>query len=99
MIIRGDGFEVIDLGIDVPSQKFVSTIAQHPDCFVGLSALLTTTLVNMKTSVSAIRETYPDIKILIGGAPVTEEFREKIGADFFSSNPQDAIEYLNQQVA
>ncbi len=99
MIIRGGGFEVIDLGIDVSSQKFLSNIDQHPGCFVGLSALLTTTMVNMEKSVSVIREAYPDIKILIGGAPVTEDFRAKIGADFYSPNPQNAVEYLNRLVA
>ena len=99
MIIRGGGFEVVDLGIDVSTQKFLSAIAEHPGCFVGLSALLTTTLVNMEKSVAAIREAYPDIKILIGGAPVNQAFKEKIGADFYSHNPHNAVEYLKSQVA
>ncbi|MFA7709960.1 MAG: corrinoid protein [Candidatus Neomarinimicrobiota bacterium] len=98
MIIRGGGFEVIDLGVDVSTQKFLSGIEQHRDCFVGLSALLTTTLPNMQKSVSAIRESYPELKIMIGGAPVTEDFRAQIGADFYSHNPQDAVEYLNRMV-
>ena len=64
MIIKGGGFEVIDLGVDVPTNKFLDAIAQNPGCFVGLSALLTTTKPNMENSVKAIRKTYPDTKIL-----------------------------------
>ena len=56
MIIKGGGFEVIDLGVDVPTNKFLDAIAQHPGCFVGLSALLTTTKINMENSVKAIRK-------------------------------------------
>ena len=95
MAIRGGGFEVIDLGVDVSSQKFIDAIAQHPDCFVGLSALLTTTMVNMEKSVKVIKESYPHIKVLVGGAPVTRDFSTRIGADFSSHNPQDVVEYLN----
>lgn len=99
MTIKGGGFEVIDLGVDVPTQKFLDAIAQHPGCFVGLSALLTTTMVHMENSVKAIKEAYPDIKVLVGGAPITEDFCTKIGADFYSPNPQGAVEYMNENVA
>jgi len=98
MIIKGGGFEVIDLGVDVPTNKFLDAIAQNPGCFVGLSALLTTTKPNMENSVKAIRKTYPDTKILIGGAPITQDFCTRIGADFYSPNPQGAVEYLNKSV-
>lgn len=97
MTVTGGGFEVIDLGVDVPSQKFLDAIAQHPNCFIGLSALLTTTMIHMENSVKAIKETYPDTKILVGGAPITEDFCVKIGADFYSPNPQGAVEYLKKQ--
>ena len=99
MIIKGGGFEVIDLGVDVPTNKFLDAIAQHPGCFVGLSALLTTTKPNMKNSVEAIKKTHPDTKILVGGAPITLEFCTSIGADFYSPNPQDAVAYLNKSVS
>ena len=99
MIIKGGGFEVIDLGVDVPTNKFLDAIAQHPGCFVGLSALLTTTKVNMEKSVEAIRKTYPDTKVLVGGAPITQDFCTRIGADFYSPNPQEAVEYLNRSVS
>ncbi|MFH0992155.1 MAG: cobalamin-dependent protein [bacterium] len=98
MIITGGGFEVIDLGVDVPTNKFLDALAKHPGCFIGLSALLTTTMRNMENSVIAIKKTYPDTKILIGGAPITQKFCTKIGADFFSPHAHEAVEYLNNVV-
>jgi len=99
MIMTGNGFEVIDLGVDVPTSKFLDALAQHPGCFVGLSALLTITMPNMEKSVRAIKEAYPDVKVLVGGAPITSDYCTRIGADFFSHNPHDAVEYLNSNVA
>lgn len=96
MIIRGGGYEVIDLGVDVSTAKFLDAMAQHPGCFVGLSALLTTTMSNMEKSVKAIKEKYPGTKVLVGGAPITQEFCKRIGADFYSHNPHEAVEFLNQ---
>ena len=96
MIVTGGGFEVIDLGVDVPTSKFLATLAQHPGCIVGLSALLTITMPNMEKSVRAIREAYPDMKIMVGGAPITQEFCTRIGADFTSHNPHESVEYLNR---
>jgi methanogenic corrinoid protein MtbC1 len=98
MTIKGGGFDVIDLGVDVPPQKFLNAIAQYPGCFVGLSALLTTTMINMEKSVKAIKDAYPETKVLVGGAPITEDFGKKIGADFYSPDPQGAVEYLNKCV-
>lgn len=96
MIVTGGGFEVIDLGVDVPTSKFLAAIAQHSGCVVGLSALLTVTMPTMQKSVRAIKDTYPDIKVMVGGAPITKEFSAHIGADFTSSNPHEAVEYLNR---
>jgi 5-methyltetrahydrofolate--homocysteine methyltransferase len=98
MIITGGGFEVIDLGVDVPTKKFLDALAAHPGCFVGLSALLTTTMPTMGNSVGAIKKAYPDTKVLIGGGPITGDFCTRIGADFYSPNPHDAVEYLNRNV-
>jgi methanogenic corrinoid protein MtbC1 len=98
MTIKGGGYEVIDLGIDVPSEKFIRTIQSHPGCFIGLSALLTTTMVNMEKSVKEIREKCPGTKVLIGGAPINQDFCNKIGADFYAPNPQVAVEYLNNMI-
>ncbi len=94
-IVEGSGWEVIDLGTDVSSEAFIKAIEEHPNAAVGLSALITTTMVNMESIASDIRAAYPDNKILIGGAPVTQEYCDKIGADFFSLYPQEAAEYLD----
>lgn len=96
MMIEGGGWEVIDLGVDVGSDKFLRTLEENPGAVVGLSALLTTTMENMRTTVTAIRERYPDAKVLVGGAPVTMEYCNKIGADFYSPDPQGAVNYLKQ---
>jgi len=95
MMFEGNGWEVIDLGTDVSSNKFVEELKNRPGSHVGLSALLTTTMVNMEQIVQEVRKTAPNSKILIGGAPVNEEFKTKIGADFYSPDPQGAVEYLN----
>lgn len=99
MMVEGNGWEVVDLGTDVKAVTFVNSIKEHPGCAVGLSSLLTTTMGNMEQIVKDIKEAVPDTKILIGGAPVTDEFRKRIVADFYSPDPQGAVEYLNQMVA
>jgi len=99
MMIEGGGWEVIDLGVDVGTEKFLKAMDEHPDAVVGLSALLTTTMENMKKTVTAIKEKHSGSKILVGGAPVTREYCEKIGADFYSPDPQGAVNYLKQLVS
>lgn len=99
MMIEGGGWEVIDLGVDVSTEKFMKAIEDNPRSVVGLSALLTTTMENMKKTVAVIKEAHADTKILIGGAPVTREYCEKIGADFYSPDPQGAVNYLKQLVS
>jgi len=94
MMVEGGGWEVIDLGVDVSLDKFMAAIDEHPDCVVGISALLTTTMGNMETIVAGIKEKYPEKVILIGGAPVNEGFRDRIGADFSTPDPQQAVRYL-----
>ncbi len=94
LMIEGSGWDVVDLGVDVSADKYVAAIQENPGAFVGLSALLTTTMANMEEIVTKIRDVKKDIKILIGGAPVNNDFRLKIGADFYSPNPQGAVEYL-----
>jgi methanogenic corrinoid protein MtbC1 len=99
MIVEGSGWEVIDLGVDVSSKKFLQSIDEHGDAVIGLSALLTTTMHNMKAIVEEIRAVYPGAKLIIGGAPVNEQFKNEIGADNYSSDPQKAVTYLNSLVA
>lgn len=96
MMIEGGGWEVIDLGVDVGPDKFLNAVSKNPKAAVGLSALLTTTMENMKKIVAAIKEKYPNLKILVGGAPVTMDYCKKIGADFYSPDPQGAVNYLNR---
>jgi len=99
MMIEGGGWEVIDLGVDVGTEKFIKALDENPGAVVGLSALLTTTMENMKKIVAAIKEKNSASKILIGGAPVTQEYCDKIGADFYSPDPQGAVNYLKQLVS
>ena len=96
MMVEGGGWEVIDLGVDVSTDKFIKAIEDNPGAVIGLSALLTTTMENMKKTVSAVKDKHPASKILVGGAPVTMDYCEKIGADFYSPDPQGAVNYLNQ---
>ncbi len=96
MMIEGGGWSIVDLGVDVGSDRFIEALKNHPGAVIGLSALLTTTIVNMGEIVATIREQLPDTKILIGGAPVNDEFCQKIGADFYAPDPQQAVEYLNK---
>jgi len=98
MMVEGGGWEVIDLGVDVSAEKFLKAIEDNPDAVIGLSALLTTTMENMKKTVTLVKEKHPASKILIGGAPVTMDYCQKIGADYYSPDPQGAVNYLNQLV-
>lgn len=99
MMVEGAGWTIVDLGVDVGSDKFVAALEEHPDAVVGLSALLTTTMVNMKEIVDTLKKHKPGIKVLIGGAPVTDDFCIKIGADFYAPDPQRAVEYLNKKAS
>jgi methanogenic corrinoid protein MtbC1 len=99
MMVEGSGWSIIDLGVDVASDRFIETLENHPGAVVGLSALLTTTMVNMGEIVASIKERIPGTKILIGGAPVNYEYCQKIGADHYSPDPQGAVEFLNRLIA
>jgi 5-methyltetrahydrofolate--homocysteine methyltransferase len=99
MIVEGAGWEVIDLGVDVNSQKFIQSIMDNSDAVVGLSALLTTTMHNMKSIAKEIKVQFPAVRLIIGGAPVNEQFRIEIGADSYANDPQGAVTYLNSLVA
>ncbi len=93
MMIESAGFEVIDLGVDVPAEKFVETLKANPDVKVmGLSALLTTTMDAMKNTVKAIRDAGIDVKIMVGGAPITQAFADEIGADAYTTDAASAAE-------
>jgi methanogenic corrinoid protein MtbC1 len=88
---------VIDLGTDVTSDKFIAAAKENPGAVVGLSALLTTTMVNMEKITKDIKAALPETLIAIGGAPVNDDFRARIGADNYSSDPQGVVEFLNNR--
>ena len=100
MMLEGAGAEVIDLGVDVSPQKFVEATQTHQPQFLGLSALLTTTMTSMKTTIEALEEAglKQNVKILIGGAPITQGFADEIGADGFGSNAREAVELVRAGV-
>ncbi len=96
MMMTGAGYEVIDLGIDVPKDRFLEVISKdHPD-MVGLSALLTTTMLEMKGLVKAIRQAFSNPpKVIVGGAPVTQTFADEIQADGYAEDAVRAVELAN----
>lgn len=96
MMVEGAGWKVIDLGTDVKTKQFIEKIEENPDAIVGMSALLTTTMANMEKTVKELKENSPKTRIIIGGAPVTDQFRQEIGADFYAPDPNGAVEYLNK---
>lgn len=95
MMVEGAGWEVIDLGTDVPAEKYISALDAHPGAVCGMSALLTTTMSNMKPMITAIRAKHPETKIVVGGAPLNAQFAAEIGADAYARDPQDNINWLN----
>ncbi|MBR0402165.1 MAG: cobalamin-dependent protein [Lachnospiraceae bacterium] len=100
MMIEASGFEVIDLGVDVPAENFVQALRDNPDCkIIGVSALLTTTLDAMKETVEAIKESGIDVTIMVGGAPVTPAFAEEIGADVYTPDAGSAAEKAKEIAA
>ena len=93
MMIESAGFEVIDLGVDAPAEKFVEAVKENPDCkVVGVSALLTTTMDAMRTTVKALIDAglKDQVKIMVGGAPINEAFAAEIGADAYTPDAGSA---------
>ena len=99
MMMAGAGYEVIDLGIDIPKERFLETIEKDRPDIIGLSALLTTTMLEMKEVVKSIRQTFSDPpKIIVGGAPVTRKFSEEIQADGYGEDAVRAVELADQLI-
>lgn len=96
MMLEGGGFEVIDLGIDVPSEKFIETASEQGAQVIALSALLTTTMVQMQEAVRMIRAEGLNVKVVVGGAPVTAAFAEEIGADGYAEDAAAAIGMIKE---
>lgn len=93
MMLEGAGFEVKDLGVDVPPEKFAEAVSVENVDIVALSALLTTTMSNMKTTIDVIQQAglRDRVKVMIGGAPVTNEYADKIGADGYAPDASAAV--------
>jgi 5-methyltetrahydrofolate--homocysteine methyltransferase len=100
-MLEGAGFDVIDLGSDVAPQKFVSAIQEKHPNIVALSALLTTTMPSMKTTIDELEKAgvRGTVKVMIGGAPVTQQFADQIGADGYSDNANGAVTLAKRLVA
>ncbi len=98
MMIEGAGYEVIDLGVDVAPNTFIQAIKEHQPVAIGMSALLTTTMVNMKKTIEAFENDglRDQVKILVGGAPLTDDYAREIGADGYAPDAASAVELLDQ---
>ncbi len=93
MMLEGANFEVVDLGTDVSAEQFVAAVKEHEASLVGISALLTTTMVGMRDTVEAFQEVglRGNVKILVGGAPVTQAYADEIGADGYAPDAGSAV--------
>jgi len=93
MMLEGGGFEVVDLGVDVPAERFIQAAKEHGAKVIGMSALLTTTMMQMKTIVEMVKNAglKDGLKSIIGGAPVTEAFAKQIGADGYAADAASAV--------
>jgi methylmalonyl-CoA mutase cobalamin-binding domain/chain len=100
IMLKGSGFTVHDLGVDVPAERFVEAIKEHQPDVVGLSALLTTTMPGMRSVMDALvaAGVRDEVKVLVGGAPVTEEFALSIGADGYGKDAGEAAERAKQLI-
>lgn len=98
IMLEGAGFEVVDLGVNVPPEKFIEAIKQHQPNAVGFSAFLTTTMPMFKTNIEAIKEAglRDQVKILVGGAPVTQEYADKVGADGYAPDASATVRLTKQ---
>lgn len=96
MMLEGGGFEIIDLGIDVPSEKFIATAREQGAQVIALSALLTTTMIQMQEAVRMIRTEGLNVKVVVGGAPVTAAFAKEIGADGYAEDAASAVSMVKE---
>jgi 5-methyltetrahydrofolate--homocysteine methyltransferase len=101
MMLQGSGFEVIDLGADVPPQRFVEAVKANTPNFVMMSALLTTTMLSMKDTVEALKAAglRDRVKVAVGGAPVTQRFCDEVGADFYAASATGAVTKAKELLA
>ena len=100
MMLEGAGFKVVNLGTDVKPQAFVEAAKEHKPNILGMSALLTTTMPRMRETINALQEAgvRDQVKVMVGGAPVTQDFVDEIGADAYGSNAAAAVEKAKASV-
>jgi 5-methyltetrahydrofolate--homocysteine methyltransferase len=99
MMMKGAGFEVTDIGIDVPAEKFVEQVKSASVQVVGMSALLTTTMPAMEKTLKAMKEAGVAVKVMVGGAPVTQAYADKIGADGYAADAATAVDVAKKLIA
>jgi len=99
MMLKGGGFQVIDLGTDVPADKFVASVKENGKCVVAMSALLTTTMPQMRDVVKALKAAGLTAKVMIGGAPVTQNYADEIGAEGYAADAASAVDVAKKLVA
>jgi len=98
MMLQGAGFKVVDLGIDVAPEKFIDAVKTQGCKLVGLSALLTTTMPQMKNVIAAIKEAGVEVKVMIGGAPVTQNYADEIGASGYAPDAASAVDVAKELI-
>jgi 5-methyltetrahydrofolate--homocysteine methyltransferase len=100
-LLEGGGFEVIDLGVNVPPEKFIQTVKEKNANIIAMSALLTTTMPAMRSTIEALKQAgvRDQVKVLIGGAPITQKYADEIGADGYSENAVGAVALAKKAVA
>ena len=96
VLLENYGFHVIDLGKDVAPELVVDAAKKHQVKLVGLSALMTTTVVNMEDTIKLLKQELPDCKVMVGGAVLTQTYADKIGADFYSKDAMGSVRYANE---
>ena len=96
LLLENYGFDVVDLGRDVPPERIVEETVMRHAPIVGLSALMTTTVISMEETIKQLRETCPNCKVMVGGAVLNQEYADMIGADFYAKDAMQAVYYAQK---
>ena len=96
MVLEGAGWQVVDLGTNAGPDKFLAALQEYPKALIGLSALLTTTMLNMEPIVRQVKQNFPGTPVFVGGAPLSADFSEKIGADGYFPEPQSFARHIDE---
>ena len=99
MMLEGAGYEVVDLGVNVDPDKFVASVEEHNPDIIAMSALLTTTMGSMKTTIETLKAANVQVKTMVGGAPLTDSFASEIGADGYAADAASAVDVADSMVA